>query len=332
MRQTLIEVVAERLKNAFISNFVISWLVVNHSIIFYLLLSEDGSNKKLEYINGLAFKWDTDVVYPLFLVFIYVYVIPLINLFLLKMKLKYIEPLLTKYRNDHQELYYDGKISIEDKRLDLAFREKEREIDLEERRTDKQILKSKAVEDEAKSFAKRQDAEEKALQFESSRRVELEKIVKLDEVIERHRSLDDFESILNKEKERLVNEKNKYDLSLNNADWYSVDKVVSKGDRVLIDFVGEIDGIPFDGGSDEGHSLVIGSNTMIPGFEDGLTGKKAGDDTVVYLQFPDDYPPENLKGKKAQFKVKIHKVESLMISVNKLKLNSDKKINLKILK
>uniref|UniRef100_A6VY91 Peptidyl-prolyl cis-trans isomerase n=1 Tax=Marinomonas sp. (strain MWYL1) TaxID=400668 RepID=A6VY91_MARMS len=239
------------------------------------------------------------------------------------MKLKYIEPLLTKYRNDHQELYYDGKISIEDKRLDLAFREKEREIDLEERRTDKQILKSKAVEDEAKSFAKRQDAEEKALQFESSRRVELEKIVKLDEVIERHRSLDDFEAILNKEKERLVNEKNKYDLSVANADWYSVDKLVSKGDRVLIDFVGEIDGIPFDGGSTEGHLLVIGSNTMIPGFEDGFIGKKAGDETVIDLKFPDDYGAEDLKGKKVQFKVKIHKVESLMISINKLKLNSD---------
>ncbi len=126
MKQALFDIIAERLKNAFLANFVMSWILVNHSIFLYILISEDKSDIKLEFLNGLKFNVLSDFVYPLFLVFLYVYVLPLINLGLMRLKLKFVAPLLSKYKNDEQDLYYTEKISIEDKRLDLVFREKKK--------------------------------------------------------------------------------------------------------------------------------------------------------------------------------------------------------------
>ena len=66
---------------------------------------------------------------------------------------------------------------------------------------------------------------------------------------------------------------------------------------MVIDFAGEVDGAPFDGGKGEDMSVEIGSGQLIPGFEDQLVGAKAGDERKVNVTFPDDYPAENLKGK-----------------------------------
>ncbi len=82
-----------------------------------------------------------------------------------------------------------------------------------------------------------------------------------------------------------------------------------KGDAVLIDFVGSIDGEEFDGGAMEGHQLVLGSGTFIPGFEDELIGVKAGDEKDVKVTFPEDYQAANLAGKDAVFKTKVHEVQ-----------------------
>ncbi|WP_298911868.1 trigger factor [uncultured Algimonas sp.] len=82
-----------------------------------------------------------------------------------------------------------------------------------------------------------------------------------------------------------------------------------KGDAVLIDFVGSIDGEEFEGGAMEGHQLVLGSGTFIPGFEDELVGVKAGDEKDVVVTFPDDYQAAELAGKEAVFKTKIHEVQ-----------------------
>lgn len=83
-----------------------------------------------------------------------------------------------------------------------------------------------------------------------------------------------------------------------------------KEDAVVIDFLGKLDGEPFEGGAAEGHTLVIGSNSFIPGFEDQLVGAKAGDDVEVKVTFPDDYQAENLAGKEAIFEVKVHEVRA----------------------
>lgn len=85
---------------------------------------------------------------------------------------------------------------------------------------------------------------------------------------------------------------------------------IEKGDTAVIDFEGFKDGIAFDGGKGENYPLEIGSNTFIPGFEDQLIGLKAGDEKDVKVTFPKDYASEELKGKEAIFKVKVHEVKT----------------------
>lgn len=80
------------------------------------------------------------------------------------------------------------------------------------------------------------------------------------------------------------------------------------GDQLVIDFVGKIDGIPFEGGTADNAELVIGSGSFIPGFEDQLKGVKAGDAKVVSVQFPAEYPSANLAGKYADFDVSVKEV------------------------
>jgi len=80
------------------------------------------------------------------------------------------------------------------------------------------------------------------------------------------------------------------------------------GDAVVMDFTGKIDGEPFEGGAAEGHTLVLGSNSFIPGFEEQLVGSKAGEEKDVSVTFPEDYQAPHLAGKEAVFEVKIHEV------------------------
>ena len=89
----------------------------------------------------------------------------------------------------------------------------------------------------------------------------------------------------------------------------TVDRPAENGDTVVIDFEGFMDGKPFDGGKGEGHSLELGSNSFIPGFEDQLVGAKAGDEKDVNVSFPEDYHAQELAGKPAFFKVKVHEVK-----------------------
>ena len=85
------------------------------------------------------------------------------------------------------------------------------------------------------------------------------------------------------------------------------DRAVQKGDTVNIDFEGKKDGVAFDGGTAKGFDLTIGSNSFIPGFEDGLIGKKPGETVDLNLKFPDDYKnSEELKGAKVVFTVKVN--------------------------
>jgi len=81
------------------------------------------------------------------------------------------------------------------------------------------------------------------------------------------------------------------------------------GDQVIFDFLGKVDGEAFEGGAAEGHALVLGSGQFIPGFEEGLVGVKAGDETNVTVTFPEDYNAEHLAGKEAVFECKIHNVQ-----------------------
>ncbi len=81
------------------------------------------------------------------------------------------------------------------------------------------------------------------------------------------------------------------------------------GDQVIIDFLGKVDGVPFDGGTSEDYPLVLGSNSFIPGFEAGLVGVKVGDEKDVEVTFPENYQAANLAGKAAVFSCTIKAVK-----------------------
>jgi len=82
-----------------------------------------------------------------------------------------------------------------------------------------------------------------------------------------------------------------------------------EGDQVVMDFVGKVDGVAFDGGTGEDMAVEIGSGRLIPGFEDQLVGVKTGDEKTINVTFPEDYNAENLKGKPATFDLTIKKVQ-----------------------
>lgn len=87
------------------------------------------------------------------------------------------------------------------------------------------------------------------------------------------------------------------------------DRPAQNGDTVVIDFEGFVDGVAFEGGKGENYSLELGSGSFIPGFEDQLVGKNKDEEAEVNVTFPEDYHAEELKGKAAVFKVKIHEVK-----------------------
>ena len=84
---------------------------------------------------------------------------------------------------------------------------------------------------------------------------------------------------------------------------------VENGDTINLDYSGSIDGVKFDGGTAEGQTLVIGSNTFIPGFEDQLVGVKAGEEKEVKVTFPAEYHAKDLAGKEAVFACKVNKIQ-----------------------
>ena len=98
-----------------------------------------------------------------------------------------------------------------------------------------------------------------------------------------------------------------------NATIQTAERPAKFGDTVVLDYEGFIDGVPFEGGKDEKHSLEIGSNSFIPGFEIQLIGTSAGEDTEVNVTFPEDYHAEELKGKPAVFKCHIHEVKEKIL-------------------
>ncbi|MCY1707659.1 trigger factor [Pannonibacter sp. SL95] len=79
--------------------------------------------------------------------------------------------------------------------------------------------------------------------------------------------------------------------------------VAENGDRVTMSYLGKLDGVPFDGGADDNGQLVLGSNQFIPGFEEAVVGMKQGEEKVISVTFPADYPAEHLAGKEVTFDI-----------------------------
>ena len=87
------------------------------------------------------------------------------------------------------------------------------------------------------------------------------------------------------------------------------DRAVEDGDSVIIDYSGSVDGVKFEGGTAKQQTLVIGSKTFIPGFEDQIIGMNIGDEKDINVKFPEEYHAENLKGKDAVFAIKLHEIK-----------------------
>lgn len=94
------------------------------------------------------------------------------------------------------------------------------------------------------------------------------------------------------------------------AAFAEVKRKAKDGDQVNLDYTGIKDGEEFAGGKAEGQTLVLGSKSMIPGFEEGIVGMKAGDEKTIDVTFPVDYQAENLKGAAVQFKIKVNSVSA----------------------
>ena len=105
-------------------------------------------------------------------------------------------------------------------------------------------------------------------------------------------------------------ERNLLRLAQSNATYTTKDGKAAENDRVLIDYVGKLDGEPFEGGSDENATLTLGSKQFIPGFEEQLIGVAAGDEKTITVTFPEEYGAEHLAGKEATFDVKVKEVSA----------------------
>jgi trigger factor len=102
-------------------------------------------------------------------------------------------------------------------------------------------------------------------------------------------------------------------MRVRNARIETVDREIKNGDTAVIDFEGFKDGVAFEGGKGEHHSLEIGSNSFIPGFEEKLVGAEAGDELELDLTFPEEYHAEDLAGADVVFKVKVHEVKERLL-------------------
>jgi len=96
--------------------------------------------------------------------------------------------------------------------------------------------------------------------------------------------------------------------------WKVVERASQADDQVTVDFEGTVDGQPFSGNKGEKVPLVLGSNAMVPGFEDQLVGVSAGDEKTLDITFPDSYPARDVAGKAASFAIKVHSVSEIELA------------------
>lgn len=129
--------------------------------------------------------------------------------------------------------------------------------------------------------------------------------------------LGNYKNLKVKRDDLKVTEKDMKEVLENIAKAYAEKKAIKRKakltDEVIIDFTGKLDGKPFEGGSAKDYTLVLGSGTFIPGFEDGVVGHEPGDKFDIDLTFPKDYHAPNLKGKKVVFEVLLKQVNEVVL-------------------
>lgn len=136
-------------------------------------------------------------------------------------------------------------------------------------------------------------------------------------VVDPEVTLGDYKNLnVKKEKVKVEKEEIEHEIqhTLNSyAEMIVKEGKIEKGNTAIIDFEGFKDGVPFEGGKAENYPLEIGSNSFIPGFEEGLIGLSKGEEKDLTLTFPEDYASEELKGKEVVFKVKVNDIKERKI-------------------
>ncbi len=118
------------------------------------------------------------------------------------------------------------------------------------------------------------------------------------------------------EKSEITLDDSDIDLAINDileryCEWQKVERAAEDQDQVVIDFEGKIDGEGFEGNESKDFKLILGSKSMIPGFEDNLVGKKSGDSFSFKTHFPEDYFKKDLAGKEAEFFITVHEAQEM---------------------
>ena len=118
------------------------------------------------------------------------------------------------------------------------------------------------------------------------------------------------------EKSEITLDDSDIDLAINDileryCEWQKVERAAEEKDQLVIDFEGKIDGEGFEGNESKDFKLVIGSKSMIPGFEDNLVGKKSGESFSFKTNFPEDYFKKDLAGKETEFFITVHEVQEM---------------------
>lgn len=131
-------------------------------------------------------------------------------------------------------------------------------------------------------------------------------------VVKKYKGLE-IEKVENKVTREEVDAKINSDREKNARVEYVSDRSLKEGDISTIDFEGFVDGVPFEGGKAEDYELTIGSNQFIPGFEESMIGMNVGEEKEINVTFPEDYHAENLAGKPAVFKVKLHTIKEKIL-------------------
>jgi len=131
-------------------------------------------------------------------------------------------------------------------------------------------------------------------------------------VVKKYKGLE-IEKVENKVTKEDVDAKIEADREKNARVEYVSDRPLKEGDISTIDFEGFVDGVPFEGGKAEDYELTIGSNQFIPGFEESMIGMNIGEEKDINVTFPEDYHAENLAGKPAVFKVKLHTIKEKIL-------------------
>lgn len=131
-------------------------------------------------------------------------------------------------------------------------------------------------------------------------------------VVKKYKGLE-IEKVENKVTKEEVDAKIDSDREKNARVEYVSDRPLREGDISTIDFEGFVDGVPFEGGKAEDYELTIGSNQFIPGFEESMIGMNIGEEKDINVTFPEDYHAEDLAGKPAVFKVKLHTIKEKIL-------------------